>query len=710
MVCGRMFSITNMRPQLFQEFIMNRVQFVQANRILLVPISQIVANPFQKRVEYGDIGELADRIAAAYASFEGTMGLMQVPRGRVVNGGSEPVPFQKVAPVSEDSADWVERGLRVQLMYGHRRYEAFKLLVERGDERYSQAVMPVQITDAGNRDMLLSVWEENERRQNLSAIEQAHLMAAAKEELGEKASQRDVAEFFGLARPTVANRLSLLDLPEEVQALNRTGQLSERQLLAMKPLYELEKKCRQAKTWAGIELRWNDQMSDYGWPMEPGAYARWLQSDKGQEQTSDDIRDYTRRIVERMGESLPETVAAFPAIVAGDIVQSECAGCDYRVNGSRCMVKKCLDAKMKAYGESLARQVAEEHMIEFSTHHSFFEGQDDHREAIVKAFRAGSCQHLVMGWQAEGYATRPFGKSSWPRDAFAKDSREGIILGHRGKLCEAIRVASGEDAIVARPNEDESLKWKKAAEKIVRVYGERVRAHLVRRMRLTVHGSDLAILVEMVKPKKYEEAGPDNYIELLVRHFYEKGELGYAFNSFEWYRRAEAFLDRVGLGKESLVSGVNPTERWRDRAIVTLAYYAERYRSLAESYYADTRQSLQSVLSELIYSFDDLGAAIDADIIELSAKVTDAAAYIQNIERKAEGKPESNGTLMQVLTDDAAACDECGDPFEEGDGVACSCGASRGVALCENCYVEHGHGEHDTNEDNRWLNEVGNED
>lgn len=54
----------------------------------------------------------------------------------------------------------------------------------------------------------------------------------------------------------------------------------------------------------------------------------------------------------------------------------------------------------------------------------------------------------------------------------------------------------------------------------------------------------------------------------------------------------------------------------------------------------------------------------------------------------------------------ALTCLECGDVLDPADVVKCSCGR----VLCENCYVEHGHIDHDTTEENEWMREGQNED
>ncbi len=469
---------------------MNRVQFVQANRILLVPLAQIGNNPFQGRVEYGDIGELANRIAAAFDSFPETLGLMQVPRGRVVNGGNAPVPFQKVAPVSEDNADWQERGLRVQLMYGHRRYEAFKLLIEQGDERYHRALMPIQITDADDLAMLLAVWEENERRQNLSAVEQAHLMASAKAALGENASQREIAEFFGLARPTVANRLSLLELPEEVQALNRTGKLSERQLLAMKPLYELDRV---------VEVNgreWSEQPG--GWQVcTPQTYVACI-VEQPEKYTSDEIREFANKVERSVGKELPKPLAEFSfapvgMLQAGDpgyslsalgIEQTTCKGCPFRRSGI-CLKPKCLQAKKDVFGRRLAYEVANElgGMAYSDDKVHFNDMSFEERDLLKASFEAGHrCEHLVVGWSDEWWGLRPFDSSGRSNGEQHYQGRNGIMLGHKGKFQAGCLKGHGAKDEQILPDLETIEAWKAAAKKQERVIKDRVRQWFLDRM------------------------------------------------------------------------------------------------------------------------------------------------------------------------------------------------------------------------------------
>lgn len=604
---------------------MNRVQFVQANRILLVPISQIVANPFQKRVEYGDIGELADRIAAAFDSFPETLGLMQVPRGRVVNGGSEPVSFQKAAPVSEDSADWTERGLKVQLMYGHRRYEAFKLLIER-DERYGRAVMPIQITDATSRDMLLSVWEENERRQNLSAIEQAHLMAAAKAELGESASQRDVAEFFGLARPTVANRMSLLDLPEEVQSLNRTGKLSERQLLAMKPLYELR----------GIvganNGRWDNRPGQWN-ACHPETYINYVIEHP--ETTSDDIREMVNKVEKHAGQTLPKELAEFQLAntmvqsLPAKVEQAVCKGCPFRRN-SMCLKPSCLKAKKLAFARQVAEPVAQECGVQYSDDKKHFESADyAQRDLLREAFLAGQrCPHMVIGWSDELYTARPFGKSGGHYGKDHYEGRNGIILGHIGPLkASCITAPPAEDDVPDLADAETLERWKKAVKKQEREIKERVRRWF--EDRLYGNPEVRRLMLAFIDNGKGLDGDDDKVNRALIT--FVIGRMGQAFNVFTYYNQLAKRIEEAGLKPtEVLEYGRHfslPTDRetiLKEAAIRVLAYWYEHRKHTYGSYANDCLPEIDR-LAELIG-----GRFItDPELLEVSAALDVAARDIR---------------------------------------------------------------------------------
>lgn len=681
--------------------------------LLYVPHKLIQENRFQKRTDYGDIPGLAASIASMYDVYPNTRGLQQVPGARLIfrNGTTGPegeVLTQERLTAMFKPGDTLPDNLPLfaEQEFGHRRARAFVHLIET-DARYSDGLMPLDVRFLTDDQMLDGAWSENYQRRDLSAVEEAELIAAKLERVkANGGSQRVVAEEWKIDRSTVANKVRLLELPPSLKDANRRGELSERQLLALHPLMELDKKVRMAKTMKGVEMQWGSQMYPYGTPLSPSAYLQWINQEQ-EKPTSEEIREYVKRINNAAGHPLPETVAAFTAVELIDdtIEQPECKGCVYRLN-NLCLIKKCRDAKAKQYGEALARKVAVEHGLEFSDRPNDFSGLEDCD--ILGAFKGRSCEHLVIGWKEDGYyPARPFAKGGWANSPFGPESRDGIIVGHRGKLCGAIKIKGGS-VQTARPAVDDAAAWEKSANKLIKKYRDNFIQALTTNLARNVQGEQLAILVHLTQPKGFDNVRPGDYVELLVRHFYDKAGISYTHSPLKWFQKLGNFLDQVGIGRDALKAGLTMSEQWKDQAILALNEYADDFNILDRDYYADTRTAILDTALPLLHWYEtDQTMTIDGSIVEMVEKLREAAAYIQGIEQKEQEKAQSEGTLMQVLADNAAACDECSEPwFEKGDGVACSCGAARGAVLCEDCYVEHGHMAHDTNPDNAWMKEM----
>ena len=79
--------------------------------------------------------------------------------------------------------------------------------------------------EAEDRDALLLALVENVAREDLSPVEEARAYASLMDEF--ELSLGDVAERVGRSKPSVSNRLRLLELPDDVLALVERGQLSE---------------------------------------------------------------------------------------------------------------------------------------------------------------------------------------------------------------------------------------------------------------------------------------------------------------------------------------------------------------------------------------------------------------------------------------------------------------------------------------------------
>jgi ParB family chromosome partitioning protein len=152
-----------------------------------VPVEQIHPNPQQPRKELDRdaVSGLADSIRA--------QGLIQpvVVRPRVQGG--------------------------YELIAGERRWRAAR---EAGI-----ATVPAVVRDADDRDTLLLGLVENVAREDLSPVEEGRAYAILLDEFGH--SLGELAERVGKSKPTVSNRVRLLELPSDVLELVGRGELSE---------------------------------------------------------------------------------------------------------------------------------------------------------------------------------------------------------------------------------------------------------------------------------------------------------------------------------------------------------------------------------------------------------------------------------------------------------------------------------------------------
>jgi ParB family transcriptional regulator, chromosome partitioning protein len=104
-----------------------------------------------------------------------------------------------------------------ELIAGERRWRAVR---EAG-----LPTVPALVREADDRDTLLLGLVENVAREQLSAVEEARAYALLIDEF--ELSLGDLSERVGKAKPTVSNRLRLLELPDDVLALVERGDLTE---------------------------------------------------------------------------------------------------------------------------------------------------------------------------------------------------------------------------------------------------------------------------------------------------------------------------------------------------------------------------------------------------------------------------------------------------------------------------------------------------
>ena len=158
-----------------------------APELVHVPVDQIHPNARQprKRFESESVGGLAESIRA--------QGLIQpvVLRPRLEGG--------------------------FELIAGERRWRAAR---EAGIDS-----LPAVVRAADDRETLLLGLVENVAREDLSPVEEARAYAVLLDEFG--LSLGEIAERVGKAKPTVSNRIRLLELPDDVLAMVSRHELTE---------------------------------------------------------------------------------------------------------------------------------------------------------------------------------------------------------------------------------------------------------------------------------------------------------------------------------------------------------------------------------------------------------------------------------------------------------------------------------------------------
>ncbi len=134
-----------------------------------------------------------------------------------------------------------------ELIAGERRWRAAR---EAGLE-----TLPALVRDADDRDSLLLALVENVAREQLSPVEEARAYAALVDEF--ELSLGEVANRVGRSKPSVSNRLRLLELPEEVLWMVARGELTEghaRAVLAV-PDHDARKRLAKRIVRDGMSVR-----------------------------------------------------------------------------------------------------------------------------------------------------------------------------------------------------------------------------------------------------------------------------------------------------------------------------------------------------------------------------------------------------------------------------------------------------------------------
>ena len=115
--------------------------------------------------------------------------------------------------------------------------------------------MPAVVREADDRETLLLGLVENVAREDLSPVEEGRAYAILLDEF--QLSLGEVAERVGKSKPTVSNRVRLLELPDDVLELVAQGVLSEGHARAILSVPDHDERRRLARRIArdGMSVR-----------------------------------------------------------------------------------------------------------------------------------------------------------------------------------------------------------------------------------------------------------------------------------------------------------------------------------------------------------------------------------------------------------------------------------------------------------------------
>lgn len=157
-----------------------------------IPLGEIRPNPFQPRTNFDD--ETLDELKSSIAEY----------------GVLVPVIVRRVSSRAESRDNGYE------LIAGERRWRACAAL--------HRSTIPAIVRTSDDRQTLELAIVENLQREDLNPLEEAAGLAHLIEEYG--LTQDDVARRLGKSRPSVANALRLLALPDSIKAMLSDGRLS----------------------------------------------------------------------------------------------------------------------------------------------------------------------------------------------------------------------------------------------------------------------------------------------------------------------------------------------------------------------------------------------------------------------------------------------------------------------------------------------------
>jgi ParB/RepB/Spo0J family partition protein len=490
-----------------------------------IRLDRIEHNPWQTRSVQPDpeyIAELADDIEQR--------GLLQIPIGRISRNGKS----------MEDPET------RIQLAFGHNRLAAYIHLASNhpgGGVNSPWARMPVDIRTLGDEEMADMAWAENERRRDHTPIDRA--LAIQKRMECFDWSQAQVAEHLGISRPAVSNALRLLKLPEEYQDKLRSGEISERQAMALLPLFDYPEEILKK-----AEENWS-----------PAYRPSSILDDVAEGLSSTEIRARVSSIATRYGEnlhdapfSLDEEFEEIPGIKS-----ATCRDCEARMKERNlCTDPECFRKKVSAFeqaylekaSEASGIQPLEANLTQFDV--SRFYGWSEQKH--LRALRESGCENLRLYYSSYSLdEKKSLAELGFPKAEFVCVKKSGYCHCMKGLLYQDSATGANGDQPddydledpptaedlreLARQARSEKLQAGRAAKDIVRLAGESIAQALIDQNLHVWKLLGKQIHYKM-GPSYNEMTDFDKYIRVIAEYLAEN-ELPYSKDN------VQAVLDRV---------------------------------------------------------------------------------------------------------------------------------------------------------------------
>lgn len=166
-------------------------------RTIDIPVEEIKTNRYQPRLDFDEEA------------------LMELAQSIRENGLIQPITV-------------CERDGKYEIVAGERRYRACILA--------GFTEIPAVVMETNDEQLAQRALVENVQRENLSAIEEAKAYAAIMEKTG--MTQEEMALRMGKSQSTIANKIRLLNLPQEIQDAVTGRQITERHARALLKLDE----------------------------------------------------------------------------------------------------------------------------------------------------------------------------------------------------------------------------------------------------------------------------------------------------------------------------------------------------------------------------------------------------------------------------------------------------------------------------------------